>query len=112
MKSIIFALSLTLATVSGSGTASAQSATAISTFGCDEPAGHQCFFAISNAKGSVISRLTVPGGSRTPMLLPTNENQTYVVTVDKDFTKDSSCNASCKGGVFCKYASVVRGFNN
>lgn len=116
MKSIFFALSLSLVLLSGSEVASAQKptlpATAMSTFSCDTPAGHVCFFSISNSAGVMTLGLTIPGGDHAQVLLPANDAQSYVVTVDKNLTQDWTCQAAVRAGAFCKRARVARGFNN
>lgn len=113
MKPIASLLLLALApALSGPGQAAETlPMVAISTFDCDAPEGHTCYFAIANAAGEQIMHMAVPARGRLPALLPVNETHSYVVTRDKDLTADRTCTVASQAGVFCKRAKVARGSN-
>lgn len=80
--------------------------------GCDAPAGHTCFFSISDAKGATLAVVTLPGGGRAKSNIRPGNGITYVVVVDRDLANDPTCQKATKAGLFCKRDKLKSGFNN
>lgn len=106
------AMALSAFPVSAQAQRRAAPATTPTVFGCDSPAGHMCYFAVSAPNGAVIARFSVPAQGRVQAIFPQTPGQTYVVTVDQDHSDDPTCQAATRVNLFCKRAYVVAGYNN
>ena len=92
--------------------AAAQKSSDLPIIGCDAPAGHTCYFSISDAKGVTLAVITLPGGGRAQSTIRPEKGVSYVVVVDQNLANDRTCQSATKAGLFCKRDVLKPGFNN